>query len=102
MALNEKSKIFVVYITTLKILRMTIYFSRIALIINRNLMQIVILQTNKVFIEVPSKYANYANIFLLNLAIKLPKNTDINRHSIEIKKDKKPPYRSIYSLEPVN
>lgn len=35
-----------------------------------------------------SKYANYTNLFSLNLVIKLLENTDINKHVIELKNNK--------------
>ena len=41
------------------------------------------------------------NVFLFDLAMKLPKNTGINKYAIELKNGKQPTYRSFYSLRPV-
>ncbi len=35
-------------------------------------------------IEDPSKYADFADVFSPKLAVKLPKHTDINNHTIEL------------------
>lgn len=42
------------------------------------------LQQDKAFIEILPEYIDYANIFSIDLAIKLLKNTSINEHSIEL------------------
>ena len=51
--------------------------------------------------KVPPKYADYADVFLFDLAMKLPENSGINKHTIELQDDKQPPYELIYSLRPV-
>ena len=33
--------------------------------------------------------------------MKLPENTGINKHAIELQDGKQPPYRPIYSLRPI-
>ena len=63
--------------------------------------QIAYLETDKAFIKIPSKYANFADVFSPKLAIKLLKHTKINNHTIELVDDWKPLYSSIYSLGPV-
>lgn len=49
--------------------------------------QITCLKANKVFTSVPSKYANFADVFSENLAAKLPKHTKINNHAINLVED---------------
>ena len=51
--------------------------------------------------EVPSEYADFADVFSPKLAVELPKHTDINDHAIELVDDRQPPYGPIYSLDPV-
>ena len=94
-ALYEKSKTFVVYIAALETspgsAGITIYLSQAA--------QIAASKQDKALTKVPSKYADYADVFSFNLVMELPKNTGINKHAIELRDDKQPPYRPIYSLE---
>lgn len=61
--------------------------------------QISLLLADKAPIKVPPKYSDYVDIFLFNLAIKLPKNTDMNKYTIELVKGKQLPYEQIQSLE---
>ena len=49
--------------------------------------------------KISPKYANYTNIFFLNLTIELPKNTGINKHVIKLEKDKQLFYWPIYNLQ---
>ena len=51
--------------------------------------------------KVPSKYADYADVFSFDLAMELPENTGINKHAIELQDGKQPLYGPIYSLGPV-
>ena len=51
--------------------------------------------------KVPPEYADYADVFSFDLAMKLPKNIGINEHAIELQDDKQPPYGPIYSPGPV-
>ncbi len=51
--------------------------------------------------EVPSEYADFADVFSPKLAVELPKHTGINDHAIELVDDRQPPYGPIYSLDPV-
>ena len=83
------------HITALKALlaKMTIYPLWVA--------QIAALKQDKSPTKVLLIYADYADIFSFNLAIKLPKNTGINKHAIELQDDKQPPYWLIYSLGPI-
>ena len=63
--------------------------------------QIAHLKADKAFSEVPSKYADFADIFSLKLAAELPKHTRINDYAIELVDDRQPPYGPIYSLGPI-
>lgn len=45
---------------------------------------IAVLQHDQAFTKIPTKYADYADIFFVNLAINLPDNTDINNYIIEL------------------
>ena len=56
---------------------------------------------NKASIEVPADYFDYSDVFSAENAAKLPENTGMNEHAIELEKGKKPPFGSIYSLGPV-
>ena len=76
-ALNAKHKNFVVYV--------------VALSINSNdekhplkKAQIAYLKVDKAFHKIFRKYINFANIFLLILAIKLFKHMRINNHTINV------------------
>ena len=63
--------------------------------------QIASLKQNENSIEVLSKYINYADVFSFDLAMKLLKNTGINKHAIKLQKDKQSLYRLIYKLGPI-
>ena len=51
--------------------------------------------------KVPAEYLDFADIFSPYLASKLPEQTAINDHVIELVNCQQPPYGSIYSLRPV-
>ena len=72
-------------------LRITIYLARKA--------QIALLLNKKV--TIPTKYFDFANVFLEKLANIHPEQTGVNEHAIKLEKSKQPPYRPIYSLGPV-
>ena len=48
--------------------------------------------------KVPAKYLDFADVFSLDLASKLPEHTRINDHAIELVKGQQPSYGPIYSL----
>ena len=50
--------------------------------------------------KIPDKYANFADIFFLDLASKLPEHTGINNHTIKPVDNQQPPYELINSLGP--
>ena len=63
--------------------------------------QILALIQNETLTKVPSKYKDYADLFLFNLAIELPKNTGIKKHAIKLQDDNQLLYGLIYSLRPL-
>lgn len=65
-ALDKKSKKFVIYIVVLNVLltKIIIHFSRVAKIIVGKSMQIAGLKQNKVSTKVLTKYFDFINIFL--------------------------------------
>ena len=63
--------------------------------------QIVYLKADEASIEVLSKYADFVDIFLPKLAIKLLKHMKINNHAIKLVDDCQPLYSLIYDLSPV-
>lgn len=81
------------HVIALKAPEMTIYLFWTA--------KISFLQVNKAFTKIFFEYLDYANVFLVNLAIKLPKDNNINDYFMELIKGKQLLYRPIYSLGPV-
>ena len=52
--------------------------------------------------KVPAEYSDFADVFSLDLASELFKHNGINNHAIELVEScQQPPYKPIYSLEPV-
>ena len=52
--------------------------------------------------KVFAKYSDFADVVSPDLASELPKYSGINDYAIElVKSSQQPPYRSIYSLEPM-
>ena len=87
--LDENVKAFVMHVSFLSLgLKMTIHPAREA--------QIASLLAEEV--NVPVKYADFANVFSKKSAGILPKCTRINEHAIDLEDDKQPPYGPIYSL----
>ena len=52
--------------------------------------------------KVPAEYSDFVDIFLLDLASKLPKHTEIHDYAIELVEGQQLPYGPIYSLKPVD
>lgn len=75
MVFDSKYKAFVVYV---------ISFSFILLIDLSCGPQITNLIAKKAFVKVSIKYADFVDIFFLDLASKLPKHTKINNNIIEL------------------
>ncbi len=63
--------------------------------------QIAQLKADEDPFKMPSKYADFADVFFPKLATKLPEHNGINNHAIELVNDWQPPYGLIYSLGPV-
>ena len=51
--------------------------------------------------KVSIEYADFTNIFILGLASKLPKHTEINNHAIKLANCQHPLYELIYSLKAI-
>ena len=64
--------------------------------------QVGALLFNKVLTKVLVEYFDYNNIFLVENAIKLSKNSIINKYAIELKENKQPLFKSIYNLKLVD
>ena len=52
-------------------------------------------------VTVPNEYLDFANIFSEKSANVLPEQTGANEYAIKLEEGNQPPYRPIYSLEPV-
>ena len=63
--------------------------------------QVGALLFDKASTEIPAEYSDYSNVFSAENAAKLPENTGMNEHAIELEEDKQPPFGPIYSLEPI-
>lgn len=60
--------------------------------------QITTLKQNKAFIKILTKYSNFANIFSKKKFLILPKQTNLNKYTFQLKDSKKLSYKLIYSL----
>lgn len=88
-ALNQNKKVFIIHIA--------IITSEIAIHL-ACLVQIVLLKAKKAPVIIPEEYSDYANIISEKLAVVLSEYIKINTHTINLKKDKQPPYELIHSL----
>ena len=88
--MGENVEAFVVHVSSLGS-RMTIYSAKKA--------QLALLLAKEV--TVPTKYSDFADVFLEKLANILLERTGANEHVIKLEEGKQPPYGPIYSLEPV-
>lgn len=73
-ALDSNEKTFAVYMLALEATK-DVYPSRAV--------QIAVLQWDKALTKIPAKYANYADVFLFDLAMELSENTGIKEHAIK-------------------
>ena len=89
-ALDVNSKMFVVHVVIWEREEMPVYFERQA--------QVGALLFDEALTEVPVEYSNYSNVFSAENIAKLPENTRMNEHAIELEKGKQPPFGPIYSL----
>ncbi len=93
-ALDLEDEAFIVHVTALSVdLVDEVHPSKRA--------QIAHLKADEAPTKVPSKYADFADVFSPKLNAELPKHTGINDHTIELVDDWQPPYGTIYSLGPV-
>ena len=92
-ALDENSKTFVVHIAALEAPEPAVHPFRAS--------PLAAPQQDKASTEIPLEYADYADVFLFDLAMELPENTGINEYAIKLVGGKQPPYEPIYSLSPV-
>lgn len=60
--------------------------------------QIAVLQWHKALTKILAKYADYVDIFSVDLAMVFSKTTNIIKHIIKFIKDKQLPYSPIYTL----
>lgn len=86
--MDENIKTFVIYVNSLNLGSKMINPARKA-----HIAQIL---TKKV--TMPSKYANFANVFLKKLAKVVIEGTDINEYTIELVVGKQPLHKPIYNL----
>lgn len=56
------------------------------------------LQQEKASVKVCKEYVEWSVVFLLNLVMKLPENTEINKHAIKLVKGKQSLYTLIYTI----
>ena len=90
MALDEKSETFVVHMASLN-LSPRIHLDRAS--------QITSFLAKEVGFS--DKYSDFANVFSEKKILVLPERNELNKHTIDLKDDKQPPYEPIYSLGPV-
>lgn len=90
MLLNKESKTFVMQIIALKasLVEIIIYFSKIAQIINNNLIKVAVLKQNEAFIKIPAKYSHFLNVFSKKNALVLSEQMNFNLHAIKLEKSK--------------
>ena len=92
-ALDENSETFVVHVASLSSTPLDVHPSQRP--------QISSLIAEKALTKVPDEYANFADVFSLDLAAKLLKYTGINDYAIKLVDGQQLLYRPIYSLGPV-
>ena len=91
--LNIDSKLFVVHVTIQEQEKMLVH--------SKNQAQIGGLLFTEAFTKVLMKYSIYNNVFSAENAAKLPKNSRMNEHTIELEEGKQPLFGPICSLEPI-
>ena len=52
---------------------------------------LAVLEQDMALAEIPSKNADYTDVFSPDLVIELPKHTGFNKHAIELVEHKQPP-----------
>ena len=94
MALDANNKTFVMHMAIREQEKMPVHFEKQAQI----KAQVRALLFNKAPIEVLAEYSDYSDIFSVEYAAELPKNTKIKKHAIKLEEDKQSPFGPIYSL----
>ena len=89
-ALDKNIEAFVVHVSSLG-LKIIIHSVRKA--------QMALLLAKKITVLI--EYPDFANMFLKESVNVFTEQTGVNKYAIELDKGKQPPYKSIYSLEPV-
>ena len=92
-ALNSEDETYVVHVASLSSTPLNVHPSQRP--------QISGLIAEKALTKVLDKYADFANVFSLDLASKLSEHTGINKHAIELVDGQQLLYRPIYSLGPM-
>lgn len=88
-ALDENFETLVIYCATLELLTaMPIYPSRTSQVQGLDKFTLTALLWDKALTKISAKCLNYFEVFLINLAIELLKNTNINKYAIKIIKKK--------------
>ena len=88
--MDENVEAFIVHVSSLG-LKMSIHSVKKA--------QLALLMSEKV--TVPTKYSDFADVFLKKSGNILPERTRANEHAIKLEKGTQPLYGPIYSLRPV-
>lgn len=91
-ALDLKNEIFGVYVAFLPSFNNVYPFCRT---------QIASLKVDEPFITVLPEYSNFVDVFSLEVTVEFLKHIGINNHTIDLIDSKQPPYRSNYSIEPI-
>ena len=95
--LDADSKTFMIYVAIRKQEKMLVHSERQTQI----KAQIGALLFNEALTKVQAEYSDYCNVFSVENAAELSKNTGINEHTIKLKEGKQPFFGPIYSLRPV-
>lgn len=85
------------YVAAMEASKIWIYPSRGTQIIVDKPVQIPALKQDEAFSKILAKYYDFIDVFLFELAMKLPENISINKHAIKLKKDKQLFYELIYN-----
>ena len=101
-ALDPKYEIYIVHVASFSFTPHVASFGSISLDIHPfQKPQISGLIAKEALTKIPNEYANFADVFSLDLASKFPEHTIINDHTIKQVDGQQPSYGPIYSLRPV-
>ena len=100
--LNAEYEIYIVYVASFNSISLIASLGSTPLDVHSSQKpQISSLIAEEALTKVPIKYSDFADVFSLDLASKLPEYTGINDQAIELVNGQQPPYRPIYSLKPI-